>query len=268
LLGANLRPALSRETPVSSAALQNSVRLTAARSVLVNGWEYLDDRIKRVTDEIERLARVDVSCRQLMTVQAHRVDHRKRNGAAIGNGTAVTKGSQPLPHGMLFIQGARAVLLHQGAWAKHRPRVPARWHSIETAGNLLMCAAISLLFYSDTRFHAISSAERAHFLESFNSQMTHPNKFPATSGFHRGCGISSALFPALTACPICDARWLYNVRLSLAPIVIMRSCVRVRPVEKNVPVVFAETCINFQVGVTFPLDTMMNLTSYEIVSGF
>ncbi len=81
-------------------------------------------------------------------------------------------------------------------------------------------------------------------------------------------GINNELFPPLTACPICDARWLYMLRVSFGPIVMMRSCVRVRPAKKNVPLVFAETFTNFQVGVTFPFDTMTNFTSYETVSGF
>ena len=42
---------------------------------IVDDWKYLDDRIERVTDEIEGLARTDVNCGQL--ISGHRPDHCK-----------------------------------------------------------------------------------------------------------------------------------------------------------------------------------------------
>lgn len=48
----------------------------------------------------------------------------------------------------------------------------------------------------------------------------------------------------------------------------MRSCVRVRPIPNNgADPELADTRSNFQVGVTFPLDTMTNFISIEMVSG-
>ena len=112
----------------------------------VKDWNYLDERIERVADEIERLARADVSCGQLMTVPGIGPIIASATVAAIGNGTAFAKGRDfaawlgLVPKQMstgdrtilgritkrgnrylrtLFVQGARAILLHPASWAKH-----------------------------------------------------------------------------------------------------------------------------------------------------
>jgi transposase len=109
-------------------------------------WEYLDERIERVTDEIEGLARADVSCGQLMTVPGIGPIIASAMVSAIGNGAAFAKGRdfaawlglvpKQMSTGdrtilgritkrgnrylrMLFIQGARAILLRPAGWAKH-----------------------------------------------------------------------------------------------------------------------------------------------------
>ena len=114
---------------------------------IVDDWKYLDERIERVTDEIEGLARTDVSCGQLMTVPGIGPIIASATVAAIGNGTAFAKGRDfaawlgLVPKQMstgdrtilgritkhegnrylraLFVQGARAILLHPTSWAKH-----------------------------------------------------------------------------------------------------------------------------------------------------
>jgi transposase len=113
---------------------------------LVDDWAYLDERIMRVTDEIEDLARTDVSCGQLMTVPGIGPIIASAMVAAIGNGAAFAKGRdfaawlglvpKQMSTGdrtilgritkrgnrylrMLFIQGARAIQLHPTSWAKH-----------------------------------------------------------------------------------------------------------------------------------------------------
>ena len=113
---------------------------------LVDDWAYLDERITRVTDEIEGLARNDVSCGQLMTVPGIGPIIASAMVAAIGNGAAFAKGRdfaawlglvpKQMSTGdrtilgritkrgnrylrMLFIQGARAIQLHPASWAKH-----------------------------------------------------------------------------------------------------------------------------------------------------
>ncbi len=107
---------------------------------------YLDERIERVTDEIEGLVRTDVSCGQLMTVPGIGPIIASAMVAAIGNGTAFAKGRdfaawlglvpKQMSTGdrtilgriskrgnrylrMLFVQGARAILLRPASWAKH-----------------------------------------------------------------------------------------------------------------------------------------------------
>ena len=101
-------------------------------------WTYLDERIDRVTDEIEALARADEGCQQLITVPGIGPIISSAMVAAIGNGAAFCKsrdfaawlglvpkqmstgdrtilgritkrGNRHLR--MLFIQGARAILL-------------------------------------------------------------------------------------------------------------------------------------------------------------
>jgi transposase len=113
---------------------------------LVDDWAYLDERITRITDEIEGLARTDVSCGQLMTVPGIGPIIASAMVAAIGNGAAFAKGRdfaawlglvpKQMSTGdrtilgritkrgnrylrMLFIQGARAIQLHPASWAKH-----------------------------------------------------------------------------------------------------------------------------------------------------
>lgn len=113
---------------------------------LVGDWAYLDERITRVTNEIEGLARNDVSCGQLMTVPGIGPIIASAMVAAIGNGAAFAKGRdfaawlglvpKQMSTGdrtilgritkrgnrylrMLFIQGARAIQLHPKSWAKH-----------------------------------------------------------------------------------------------------------------------------------------------------
>jgi hypothetical protein len=45
-----------------------SPRMIRIIEELIGDWEHLDERIERVTDEIETLARADENCRRLMTV--------------------------------------------------------------------------------------------------------------------------------------------------------------------------------------------------------
>jgi transposase len=123
-----------------------SPRMIRVIGDLVNDWAYLDERITRVTDEIEGLARNDVNCRQLMTVPGIGPIIASAMVAAIGNGAAFAKGRdfaawlglvpKQMSTGdrtilgritkrgnrylrMLFIQGARAIQLHPASWAKH-----------------------------------------------------------------------------------------------------------------------------------------------------
>jgi transposase len=123
-----------------------SPRMVRIIGDLIADWEYLDERIERVTDEIEGLARADESCRQLMTVPGIGPIIASAMVAAIGNGAAFAKGRdfaawlglvpKQMSTGdrtilgritkrgnrylrMLFIQGARSILLHPTSWAKH-----------------------------------------------------------------------------------------------------------------------------------------------------
>ena len=125
--------------------LEHGIPVRQGHRSLATG-EYLDDRITRVTDEIEDLAHADVSCGQLMTVPGIGPIVASAMVAAIGNGAAFTKGRdfaawlglvpKQMSTGdrtilgritkrgnrylrMLFIQGARAVLLHPASWPKH-----------------------------------------------------------------------------------------------------------------------------------------------------
>src|SRR6266566_5607992 len=59
---------------------------------LIDDWEYLDERIERITDEIETLARADENCRRLMTVPGIGPIIASAMVAAIGNGAAFAKG--------------------------------------------------------------------------------------------------------------------------------------------------------------------------------
>ena len=56
---------------------------------LMADWTYLDERIKRVTDEIEALARADEGCHQLITVPGIGPIISSAMVAAIGNGAAI-----------------------------------------------------------------------------------------------------------------------------------------------------------------------------------
>ena len=123
-----------------------SPRMIRIAGDLVDDWGYLDERIERVTHEIESLAQTDVSCGQLMTAPGIGPIIASATVAAIGNGAAFAKGRdfaawlglvpKQMSTGdrtilrritkrgnrylrMLFIQGARAVLLHPTSWAKH-----------------------------------------------------------------------------------------------------------------------------------------------------
>jgi transposase len=123
-----------------------SPRMVRIARELVADWDYLDERIDRVTDEIEDLAQTDLSCAQLMTVPGVGPIIASATVAAIGNGAAFANGRdfaawlglvpKQMSTGdrtilgritkrgnrylrMLFIQGARAVLLHPTSWAKH-----------------------------------------------------------------------------------------------------------------------------------------------------
>jgi transposase len=113
---------------------------------LVGDWSHLDERIENVSDEIETLARGDASCRQLMTVPGIGPIIASAMVAAIGNGTAFAKGRdfaawlglvpKQMSTGdrtilgritkrgnrylrMLFMQGARVILLRPENWQKH-----------------------------------------------------------------------------------------------------------------------------------------------------
>jgi transposase len=113
---------------------------------IVGDWRYLDDRIERVTDEIEGLARTDVNCGHLMSVPGIGPIIASATVAAVGNGTAFAKGRDfaawfglvpkqmstgdrtilgPITKRgnrylrMLFVQGARTILLRPKSWAKY-----------------------------------------------------------------------------------------------------------------------------------------------------
>jgi transposase len=113
---------------------------------LMADWCYLDERVARVTDEIETLARADECRQQLITVPGIGPIISSAMVAAIGNGAAFCKGRdfaawlglvpRQMSTGdrtilgritkrgnrylrMLFIQGARSILLRPTSWAKH-----------------------------------------------------------------------------------------------------------------------------------------------------
>ena len=113
-----------------------SPRMIRIIEELIVDWEHLDERIERVTDEIETLARADENCRRLMTVPGIGPIIASAMVAAIGNGAAFAKGRdfaawlglvpKQMSTGdrtilgritkrgnrylrMLFIQGARAI---------------------------------------------------------------------------------------------------------------------------------------------------------------
>ena len=113
---------------------------------LMADWKNLDERIERVTDEIEALARADEGYRQLITVPGIGPIISSAMVEAICNGAAFCKGRdfaawlglvpKQMSTGdrtilgritkrgnrylrMLFIQGARSILLRPKSWAKH-----------------------------------------------------------------------------------------------------------------------------------------------------
>jgi transposase len=113
---------------------------------LSGDWRRLDERIQHVTEEIEALAHGSESCRQLMTVPGIGPIIASAMVAAIANGAAFTKGRdfaawlglvpKQMSTGdrtilgriskrgnrylrMLFMQGARVILLRPANWAKH-----------------------------------------------------------------------------------------------------------------------------------------------------
>jgi transposase len=131
---------LATRTDVLSPRMQRIIGDT------VDDWKYLDDRIEQVTDEIEALARTDVNCGQLMSVPGIGPIIASAMVAAIGNGAAFAKGRdfaawlglvpKQMSTGdrtilgritkrgnrylrMLFVQGARAILLRAKSWEKH-----------------------------------------------------------------------------------------------------------------------------------------------------
>ena len=69
-----------------------SSRMVRVLGDIVDDWKYLDERIERVTDEVEDLARSDVSYGQLMTVPGIGPIIASATVAAIGNGTGFAKG--------------------------------------------------------------------------------------------------------------------------------------------------------------------------------
>ncbi|MFZ2081925.1 MAG: IS110 family transposase [Xanthobacteraceae bacterium] len=113
---------------------------------LSGDWRRLDERIDCVTEEIEQLAHGTESCRQLMTVPGIGPIIASAMVAAIGNGVAFAKGRdfaawlglvpKQMSTGdrtilgriskrgnrylrMLFMQGARVILLRPANWTKH-----------------------------------------------------------------------------------------------------------------------------------------------------
>jgi transposase len=85
---------LRRQLPQILATRTNvlSPRMIRIIEDLIDDWGYLDERIERVTNEIEGLARADVSCEQLMTVPGIGPIIASAMVAAIGNGAAFAKG--------------------------------------------------------------------------------------------------------------------------------------------------------------------------------
>ena len=113
---------------------------------LSGDWRHVDERIEHVTEEIEVLALGSESCRQLMTVPGIGPLIASAMVAAIANGAAFAKGRdfaawlglvpKQMSTGdrtilgriskrgnrylrMLFMQGARVILLRPANWAKH-----------------------------------------------------------------------------------------------------------------------------------------------------
>jgi transposase len=123
-----------------------SPRMSRIIEDLSSDWRRLDERIENVTEEIEVLAHGTENCRQLMTVPGIGPIIASAMVAAIGNGTAFTRGRdfaawlglvpKQMSTGdrtilgriskrgnrylrMLFMQGARVILLRPANWTKH-----------------------------------------------------------------------------------------------------------------------------------------------------
>jgi transposase len=123
-----------------------SPRMTRILEDLSIDWRHLDGRIDSITEEIEQLARETESCRQLMTVPGIGPIIASAMVAAIGNGAAFAKGRdfaawlglvpKQMSTGdrtilgriskrgnrylrMLFMQGARVILLRPANCARH-----------------------------------------------------------------------------------------------------------------------------------------------------
>jgi len=74
-----------------------SPRMVRIIGDLIEDWARLDERIERVTDEIEGLARTDVNCERLMTVPGIGPIIASAMVAAIGDGAAFAKGRDAGP---------------------------------------------------------------------------------------------------------------------------------------------------------------------------
>ena len=141
---AGLRQALPIILAQRSDAL--SPRMVQLIEELSDDWRQLDARIEAVTARIDDVARQDESCRRLIGVPGVGPLVASAMVAAIGNGAAFTRGrdfaawlglvpkqistgDRTILGGLskrgnaylrsLFVQGARAVLLRPGSWAKH-----------------------------------------------------------------------------------------------------------------------------------------------------
>jgi transposase len=113
---------------------------------LAEDWRRLDERIERLTAQIEKLARGDADCRRLMGIPGVGPLIASTMVAAIGNGAAfgrgrdfgawlglvpkqISTGDRTILGGIsrrgntylrsLFVQGARAVLLRPESWARY-----------------------------------------------------------------------------------------------------------------------------------------------------
>jgi transposase len=123
-----------------------SPRMLRIHEDLAQDWRRLDDRIEAVTSEIEALSKNTEACRHLMTIPGIGPIISSAVVAAIGNGTAFTRGRdfaawlglipKQLSTGdrtilgritkrgnrylrMLFLQAARVVLVWPRNWMKH-----------------------------------------------------------------------------------------------------------------------------------------------------
>ena len=123
-----------------------SPRMLRILEDLAQDWRRLDDRIEAVTSEIEALSKTTEACRHLMTIPGIGPIISSAVVAAIGNGTAFTRGRdfaawlglvpKQMSTGdrtilgritkrgnrylrMLFLQAARVVLVWPRKWMKH-----------------------------------------------------------------------------------------------------------------------------------------------------